>query len=343
MKKLVPVLVSLIMLVCVGAADLSAQSLRFAVIGDTQGSDGPTISEENLGIIVERINAIDPPVQFVLQTGDLTSGGRDTQQQIKDFQRWREVVSPWYNNPDFLGLKVYPVPGNHDQKNMATHIDSWQAAFPELPDNGPWNEKKTTYSFDIGRCHFIAVNTSSPAWTRYHAVNLVWLAKDLAKSTQPVTFVYGHDPAFPVGRHIGASLDTRPDRRDAFWQMLSENNVKAYFCGHEHVYDHWMKDNVHQIITGSGGVPAEIVNYLIVDVDETNNVSVSVYEAFTNTLIDQYDLADTQDVASEDRPGSKDIFYSFLDTFPCMMIAVVLMGFGFAGFRLTGNGAWNHE
>jgi 3',5'-cyclic AMP phosphodiesterase CpdA len=342
-KKCVIGIVSMIILVSAGAANLSADAIRFAVIGDTQGSGGPAVSEENLGLIIERINAADPPVQFVLQAGDLINGGKDTDQQIKDFQRWREVVSPWYNNPNFVGLKVYPVPGNHDQKNIATYLDSWQAVFSDLPDNGPWNEKKTTYSFDIGQCHFVAVNTSAPSWTGFHAVNVAWLANNLTNSTQPVTFVYGHDPAFPVGRHIGSALDTRPERRDLFWQILSENNVKAYFCGHEHVYDHWMKDNVHQIITGSGGVPAIILNYSIVDVDDENNVTVSVYEATTNTLMDQYDLADTQNVASEDRPGAKDIFYSFLDNFPCLIYGVVLMGFGFVGFSLTSSGTWNHE
>lgn len=319
----------------------NAESIRFAVVGDTQGTGNLAVSE-GFSKIVNLVLAADPPVQFVLLTGDLIHGTKDNDQMLKDFLTWRLIAAPWYES-NFLGLKVYPVPGNHDQINMNHYLDIWQSAFPELPDNGPRNEKKTTYSFDIGPCRFVAVNTSAATFPGFHAVNTTWLAKDLAATEQPVIFVYGHDPAFPAGRHIGSSLDTRPERRDLFWKILTENNVKIYFCGHEHLYDHWMKDNVHQIITGSGGVPAEVFNYLIVDVDDDYNVSVSVYNANDNSLLDQFDLTDTQTVAKEDRPGARDIFYSFFDYFPCLMFAILLAGFGCIGFCFIADGLDNYE
>jgi predicted phosphodiesterase len=264
-------------------------------------------------------------------------------QRLAAFELWRSIASSWYESNNFIGLKVYPVPGNHDQPFLTRYAETWQKAFSELPDNGPNDEKKMTYSFDLGSCHFAGVNTSAPSLFGDNAVNTNWLAKDLADTVQPVKIVFGHAPAYPSGRHIGDSLDIRPERRGLFWQTLVDNGVSVYFCGHEHVYDHWIKGGVHQIITGSGGVPANNYDYLIVDVDDDNNVTVSVYNANDNSLMDQYDLADTTNVACEERPGQADTFYEFIDSLPCVLYLTVGLFLGCTGLRLLESGVRQHE
>jgi 3',5'-cyclic AMP phosphodiesterase CpdA len=323
--------------------DAADAGLHFAVVGDTQGMDGATISEEAFGKIVGLICAVDPPVQFVLQTGDLIEAPLLSRDRLDAFELWRSIASPWYESTDFIGLKVYPVPGNHDQPSLTRYVQTWQEAFPELPENGPYDEIKRTYSFDLGSCHFAAVNTSEPSLFGYNAVDTNWLTEDLAETKQPIKFVYGHAPAYPCGHHIGGSLDARPERRDIFWQTLVDNGVSVYFCGHEHVYDHWIKDGVHQIITGSGGVPAEDFDYLIVDVDDDNNVTVSVYDANDNSLMDQYDLADTANVACEERVGEEDAFYEFIDSLPCVLNLPVGLFFGYCGLFLLDFGVRKYE
>lgn len=275
-------------------ARLSAASVRFAIIGDSQScTPGPALNEPILSLAVQNVLDADPPVQFVISTGDLVSGRGWPPTMIDMLKQWRQVVAPWYA-ADFFGLKVYPAPGNHDQSARLVYTTVWQQVFPELPDNGPPAQRKLTYSFDVGPVHIAIVNTSAPTLSGNHLIYLDWLARDLATSAQPVKFVAGHEPAYSVTGHEG--LNWNPASRDRFWAILAENNVQAYFCGHTHTYDHWIKDNVHQINAGSTGGCADSFTYLIVDAAETDT-TVSVYDVPTNQLLEQYSLSDTDNVS----------------------------------------------
>ncbi len=275
-----------------------AESVRFVVVSDTQGWDIQGVNAEALTDVVQHTLTLNPPINFVVVTGDLVCGTRDDAVMANQFRNWREITQPWYD-ADLYGLKVYPLPGNHDQSNRGSYMTLWQAAFPELPDNGPSQQKKMTYSVDIGPCHLAMVNTSAPDVLQAHTVNIRWLQEDLANSDKPIKFVFGHEPAYKTALRVVDSLDAKPSLRDQFWQILVDNGVKAYFCGHQHVADHWMKDNVHQIIVGGGHVIPDF-HYLIVDADE-NDVTVSDYLAGDHTLVSQYKLSDTANVPSEDR------------------------------------------
>jgi len=279
------------------------ETIRFAVIGDTQGSgQGAGVNETAFPIIVDKVANVNPPVQFVMTVGDLVRGSNLSWAMSAQLRRWRELAQPWYD-ANYFGLKVYPTPGNHDQQSETNYPRLWRQTFPELPTHGPAYDIQRTYSFDVGPCHFAVVNTASPMILREHRVDLDWLAADLANSDKPFKLVFGHDPAFPAVRHFGTSLDMYPDLRDQFWQILKDNNVKAYFCGHEHVLDHWIKDDVHQIIAGTSGADLGPYNFIIVDADE-NDATVSVFNASDDSLLDQYKLSDTSNVPSEARTSS---------------------------------------
>jgi hypothetical protein len=313
---------------------LLAESVRFAVVGDTQGNSNNTslVSDAAFSKIVQYILAADPAVNFVVLTGDLVLGSPNGQQRVKELQYWKTLAEPWYAS-NFLGLKVYPTPGNHDQVDSRNYLDTWQAVFPELPDNGPNNSKKMNYSFDFGACHFIILNTSNPNIFYRHTVDTEWLENDLQANIQPVVFVFGHEPAYPAKRHIGKSLDARPTKRDVFWQILRDYGVKIYFCGHEHIYDHWINEGVHQIVTGSGGVPSSDIIYLIIDVDDNNKIFVSIYDGENNSLIEQFDLADSANVSCEKRIAPETNYvYNFFDNSPCMLFLVILIALFYAGY-----------
>ncbi|MFA5864012.1 MAG: metallophosphoesterase [Phycisphaerae bacterium] len=312
------------LIVAVTVSGLQAESIRFAVVGDTRGWTNGTINETVFSKIIQEVMAVDPPVQFVIVTGDLVTGTEDDSIMAGGFQNWRQIAKPWYD-ASFLGAKVYVLPGNHDEVNPLTYVKLWQDAFPELPDNGPAGDQKMTYSFDIGPVHFSMVNTDIPTPDGIHSVNLAWLANDLDNSTQPIKLVLGHEPAYSIGPHVGSSLDAKPDLRDAFWQMLAAKKVSAYICSHEHLYDHWIKDNVHQIISGGGGGPGLDFHYMILDADE-NDVTVSVYGQATNALWDQYKLSDTANVPSEDRSSTTASLAGWLKMLPCAPVAILLLG-----------------
>jgi len=280
---------------------VGGESVRFVVLGDTQGDETVPVSVDALSKVVTDSLAADPPIQFVVVVGDLVDGSDSCGPLADQYRQWRAVADGWYQG-DLFGCKIYPLPGNHDQKNPFTYRQSWQTVFSELPDNGPASRKKLNYSFDVGPCHLVAVDTSESGVFWAHWVDLDWLEQDLASSDRPVKLVFGHEPAYKVELDRVASMDSRPPIRDRFWSILAQNNVRAYFCGHDHGYDHWIKDNVHQIITAGGG-GAGMYHYTIVDADETD-VTVTVIQEPENTVFDQYKLSEAQDVPNEDRSAN---------------------------------------
>ncbi len=310
------IVIIILLIACIPSIALS-ESIRFAVLGDTR-SGNVAVNEEIFSKIVSQILNFDPPVEFVIVVGDLVSGHSEAGTMDEQFAEWKKIAEPWYESETMIGKKVYLVPGNHDQGIFSQQ--AWVNAFDYLPDNGPKGEKYFTYSFEFGPVHFSVVNTSSPFYA--HRLNYDWLKDDLEATDKPIKLVFGHEPAYPTGPHLGSSLDKYPSERDKFWQLLVDENVKAYFCGHEHLYDHWIKDNVHQIITGGAGAPGPLAfHYLIVDADE-NDVTVSVYKVLSGTLKEQYKLSQTEDVPNEDRTetGSADWL---INNIPCAWMAII--------------------
>jgi energy-coupling factor transporter ATP-binding protein EcfA2 len=96
---------------------------------------------------------------------------------------------------------------------------------------------------------------------------LDWIEQDLASSQKPIKFVIGHEPAFPQYRHVGDSLDIDPQMRDDFWQILSDNNVTAYLCGHTHYIYSDLVDGVYQL--DAGEARGDSLDVIIVDVVST--------------------------------------------------------------------------
>jgi len=148
----------------------------------------------------------------------------------------------------------YPGIGNHEEEtaaDMAWLRDEFNngngvrtpLGDPSLTNaDGPASTIETTYSWDYGNARFIMLNEywngSSDTGTDGDVIPalLAWLADRLAENTNPVVFVFGHEPAYPFNRHVGDSLDKYPANRDAFWALLDAEGVQAYICGHTHVY-----------------------------------------------------------------------------------------------------------
>jgi hypothetical protein len=162
----------------------------------------------------------------------------------------------------------YPVPGNHETETVSDM--TWLRDFnkngdtlPYVVNHGPAGCVETTYSFDYENVHFVVLNQyfdgSSDIGTDGNMVESLraWLQNDLISHGKPITFVIGHEPAFPQPdadsgriRHVGDSLDQYPENRDAFWSILSTHSVTAYICGHTHNYSAVQQDGIWQIDAG---------------------------------------------------------------------------------------------
>jgi len=219
-------------------------SWRFLVFGDSRGS---SVSDPvNTAILTEIAQAgVAEKPEFVLAPGDLVWAA-----STAAFNAWKSAMAPLYN----AGIPVYPIMGNHEMNHPSAFIEAFGE---DIPDNGPPGEINRTYALTRGNVMILMLDT----YVNIHRVNQPWINAILATNILPHVFAVGHEPAFKV-RHAGI-LDAYPRERDIFWRSLEFGGAAAYFCGHDHFYDHARLDNgdgdpfsdVHQYIVGTAGAP----------------------------------------------------------------------------------------
>ena len=147
---------------------------------------------------------------------------------------------------DFLW---YPVIGNHEISDNITNFntirDTMVPSLPNIVNYGPTGSVNTTYSWDYGNSHFIAINPFWDGASNDHtsggdipaALNS-WIGADLAANDELHNFVFIHTPAYPAHRHVGEDLDANPANRNAFIATLNTYDVESIFAGHTHYYEH---------------------------------------------------------------------------------------------------------
>jgi len=164
----------------------------------------------------------------------------------------------------------YPVVGNHEAETSsdmaylrAYDLDPNGGAPPNIVSTGPTNGVETNYSFDYENAHFVVINEYYDGFSDVGTDGDVldslyeWLQADLAATTQQHVFVFGHEPAYPQPdedngrlRHEDDSLNKYPVTRDRFWNLLRDQGVIAYICGHTHNYSAYYYDGVWQLDAG---------------------------------------------------------------------------------------------
>jgi hypothetical protein len=259
-----------------------ADSFHFTITADMRGY------HIEFGNLLQAIDGGPGPGIFHVSIGDIDNAIPENRAQIDD---------------EFGTTAIwYPITGNHEAETVSdmdwlrTEYNTGNNGRTPLKLNtnqdGPTGSVETTYSWDYGNAHFIALNQYWDGGTMLGSDNATdgdiapalysWLAADLTANTKQFVFVFGHEPAFPYTRHVGNSLDQYPNNRDAFWSLLEGENVQAYFCGHTHYYSKHQGDESHvgdvwQLDVGNAGNdPGDGLTYFDVVVG-SNQVSVNVY------------------------------------------------------------------
>jgi len=250
----------------------SFADFSFAVIADTQGNNREGTNFKVLKRLMELIKI--EKVAFILVCGDMITGSRQSSKHSKELKKWKDFI-------DGYGIDAYCVASNHLIQSETS--DNIFCSLFEFPENGPDGLKELVYSFDYDNAHFVAIDTEE--YNNFHDISnsqLEWLRDDLGKNKDKVIFVFGHDPAYPR-IHIKDSLDKFPEKRDALWRLFKENNVKVYFCGHDHLYERSLFEGVYQLIGGGGGGhlhtrPEEggFYHFIKVEVEDTGLFRVTV-------------------------------------------------------------------
>jgi 3',5'-cyclic AMP phosphodiesterase CpdA len=254
------------------------KNLKFAVISD--------IRRDGMRAAMEFIKSQE--VDFIIVPGDFYYSQKGYYSWFSDYG-YR--VEPG-KEPHQQG--VYFAIGNHDDPPSGGNFFKFYIA-KAYPKNGPEGAPEgTIYSFDRGNCHFAVTN---PYWDqpegKYTQTQLGWLARDLSQSSQTFKFVVGHEPAFPLIKHVGDSLDADPENRDAFWRILTDNGAQAFFCGHTHNLSHVIKKGVYQFDAGT--VNNDNMSVTIVEISAANAI-VRSYKTVDNSLEPEKNASDTGDL-----------------------------------------------
>ncbi|MDQ3817159.1 MAG: metallophosphoesterase [Acidobacteriota bacterium] len=172
---------------------------------------------------------------FVLYNGDTMWGYGDTRQELlNELDRFRALANS-------MGVPLFNAPGNHD-------MQSDPAAVEIIKEQG----QDLYGSFDVGRYHFIALNTDEVNLERrITGEQMEWLKSDLEMNKMAAgIFVAMHRPLFSSYRG-----DFDPEDRDALHALFRRYHVKAVFAGHDHFYHEEDRDGVHYVTTAGAGAP----------------------------------------------------------------------------------------
>jgi 3',5'-cyclic AMP phosphodiesterase CpdA len=209
-------------------APAGAASFQFVVYGDTR-----TRHDVHRSVIKGVLKYADP--DFVMHTGDLVENGSDTTLWPIFFDAERELLRK---------AAIFPALGNHE-RHAKNYYDYMSA--------------KPYYSFDWGSAHFAVIDsdlgtvgvTQADKDAFWHE-QTQWLESDLQGAQKSdFRFVFAHHPPMTaVKRRQGDN-----PHMTALEPLFKKYRLSAGFFGHDHNYQHYLKDGIHYFVTGGGGAP----------------------------------------------------------------------------------------
>lgn len=173
---------------------------------------------------------------FVLQTGDMVENGADTALWPIFFDIERDLLRE---------TAFFPALGNHERNNR-NYYEFFDVAKPY-------------YSFDWGQAHFSVLDSDignvapdQAAKDNFWAEQVKWLEEDLADHQDAAfRFVTAHHPPMTaVARRQGDN-----PHMTALMPLFEKEHVTAALFGHDHNYQHYLKNGVHYVVSGGGGAP----------------------------------------------------------------------------------------
>lgn len=198
-------------------AQLSDIHLAAGRDGGVDDGSGPVRA---LRAAVSSLLALPARPDAVVLTGDLADGGRP-----EEYARLHALLSP-------LPMAVYPMPGNHDDR------DAMRAAFDDHPavvDTGIWPQAPVQYAVDVAGVRLVCCDTTVDGHPHGHMSEerLAWLDGALGAAPATPTVVATHHPPFPIG--IRFIDDMRFVDPAGFAKVISRHpQVVRIISGHVH-------------------------------------------------------------------------------------------------------------
>jgi hypothetical protein len=242
-------------------------SWSFGVMSDTQWTLATDPAGKNpKGVSVSIINQINSQfiakgVKFVIQVGDLTENGNDA-----DIAARAQAAQALYD----AGIGFFPMRGNHETYAPVPNgygIPAFRSVFPQTQGSshtfGATNFSSPTtlspdltgmsYSFDYGSTNsdarFVIIDDWATDSRRVDAAGYPygysvgdqqeWISSRLAGRSPAHAFVFSHQPLIAENHQDSLFVgytNANPDMQNAFMASLTNNGVKYYICGHDHMH-----------------------------------------------------------------------------------------------------------
>jgi hypothetical protein len=244
--------------------NISAKPWKFGVMSDTQWTTTDPTGLNPNGVSVSIINQIDSKfidagVKFVIQVGDLTENGNDADEIVR-----ANAASSLYSH----GIGFFPMRGNHETYASPTNhyaIPIFQTNYPQTRCLGNTfgatncdspsisaDLDGMSYSFDYHNARFVIIDTwatpskvdnNADGYAYGYTVNdqQAWISNRLNKYTRGThhAFVFTHQPLIAENHQdtmFSGYTNANPDWQNTFFASLSDNNVKFFISGHDHIH-----------------------------------------------------------------------------------------------------------
>ena len=204
-------------------------AFSFVMYGDNR-----TRNDVHRGVIQAMLKHGTP--DFVVQTGDMVADGFDSSLWPVFFDIEHDLLRQ---------TAFFPALGNHER-----HTPLFAEYF---------QKPKPYYSFEWGNAHFAVidsdlgnVSTHESERAAFWAEQTRWLEEDLkAHQNADYRFIAAHHgPITAVARRQGDN-----PHMIALMPLFEKYRVSAGLFGHDHNYQHYLKNGVHYIVSGGGGAP----------------------------------------------------------------------------------------
>ncbi len=184
--------------------------------------------------VIESILKYSQP-DFIVQSGDMVENGADNALWPIFFNIERELLRK---------APIFPTVGNHE-RNARDYYEFFQ--------------QQPYYSFTWGNAHFCLLNSdidnvaqSTAARQAFWKEQIAWLEEDLSKNQNvPFRFVVAHHPPMSA---VSSRQGANP-HMTALIPLFEQMHVTAALFGHDHNYQHYLKNGIHYAISGGGGAP----------------------------------------------------------------------------------------
>ena len=225
---------------------------QFVFYGDCCSGVPGGSTEANFAAVNAVIARLSPQPEFILFLGDHIRGMTDDYDDLRNQWRyWQEHEMAWLDSDV---VPVYHLTSNHNTYSEESE-DVWREVIPDIPDNGPPDQKGLSYFIRRNDLLIVMANTSFSGLGGYGHVECDWLDTVLTENEDARwKLVCGHHPVFPVNGYDERPLWTINEAQgEAFWKVLVKHRVLAYLCSHIIAYDVQEHEGIVQICTGGAG------------------------------------------------------------------------------------------